>query len=1018
MELPYRPADRDTRGGGFRGGDFRGRGDRGGRGGDFRGRGRGDFGGRGRGGFRGGHQGPRIFNEGHAVPIPDAQVEKIESAAAKDLVVARQKNPGAPRYPQRPGYGIAGKPVTLYANYLPLTAVGKSLFRYHVSIAAEASGREPAGRKARQIVRLLLEEHFPNNRNTIATDYRSTLISCTQLPQMGEYDVRYKDENDDDYPENPRVYKVTCQHTGRLDPADLVNYLTSTKAGDLLNSKPEIVHALNVILGHHPKTDRSVVSVGANKHFSLDPATTERASLGGGLEVLRGFFVSVRAATARVLLNVQVKYLACFQEGPLGMVISDYQRSNRNLYRLEAFLKRMRVRVTHIKRKTNSGQPRPRIKTIAGLATKADGRGAEPRSRVARHGACPHEVEFFMNAPGSQPAQASGAEPKGKKGKKATPKAGPQPAGEWITVENFFKREYNMAVSRDMPVVNVGTREKPVYLPVEACEVEPGQPVGTKLSPNQTSNMLGFAVIGRKPAQNAQSIATKGVGMMGLGEPLNATLAAFGIKINSNLITVQGRVLPPPRIYYAGQKEIQTMGGSWNMRSIRFSKPAALKKWTWLYIDSNHARRYWPDPNAFNQSLSKFTSVLKASGINAEPPLRGMRIQLDGNNDAQAIERAVRQLQDDHNYPSLILGILHTKDTALYNCVKQVCDVRCGVRNVNVQAEKLKDANDQYCANVGLKVNLKLGGGNQSLRPADLGFFADGKTMLVGIDVTHPSPGSSRTAPSVAGIVASVDASLAQWPAGIRIQPPRQEMVAGLDDLLTSRIKHWAQNNRNNYPENIVVYRDGVSEGQYDTVLDSELPLLKRACAAVYPPADQKRGLPHIAIVVVGKRHNTRFYPTADADADRSANPLPGTVVDRGISESRNWDFYLQAHSALQGTARPAHYFTVWDEIFYPRHPAAPGSGAPGAADVLQDLTHKMCYLFGRATKAVSVCPPAYYADLVCTRARCYLSELFDPSLTGSPEASVAGGTEGGRDAPEQSQVEIHPNVRDTMFYI
>lgn len=81
-----------------------------------------------------------------------------------------------------------------------------------------------------------------------------------------------------------------------------------------------------------------------------------------------------------------------------------------------------------------------------------------------------------------------------------------------------------MSVSRDMPVVNVGTREKPTYLPVEVCEVEAGQPVGSKLSPSQTSNMLGFAVIGRKPAQNAQSIATKGVGVMGLGEPLNATL--------------------------------------------------------------------------------------------------------------------------------------------------------------------------------------------------------------------------------------------------------------------------------------------------------------------------------------------------------------------------------------------------------------------------------------------------------------------------------------------------------------
>lgn len=376
------------------------------------------------------------------MPTPDANVEKVENAVAKGLLVARQQSPGEPRYPQRPGYGTAGKPVTLYANYLPLTAVGKSLFRYHIALAAEASGREPAGRKARQIVRLLLEEHFSDRLDTIATDYRSTLISCEKLPPQVEYDVRYKDENEDEYPENPRVYKVTCQHTGSLDPADLVNYLTSTNAGVLLDTKPEIIQALNVILGHHPKTSQSVVSVGANKHFSLDPATMERASLGSGLEVLRGFFVSVRAATARVLLNVQVKYLACFQEGPLGMVMNEYMRTNRNIYRLEAFLKRMRVQVTHIKRKSKSGQSRPRIKTIAGLATKADGKGADPQPRVARYGAGPHEVEFFMASPGSQPAQGDSAESKGKKGKKGAPKAGPQRPGAWVTVEQFFKKGF------------------------------------------------------------------------------------------------------------------------------------------------------------------------------------------------------------------------------------------------------------------------------------------------------------------------------------------------------------------------------------------------------------------------------------------------------------------------------------------------------------------------------------------------------------------------------------------------
>lgn len=466
---------------------------------------------------------------------------------------------------------------------------------------------------------------------------------------------------------------------------------------------------------------------------------------------------------------------------------------------------------------------------------------------------------------------------------------------------------------------------------------------------------------------------------------------------------------------YAKQKELQARFGSWNMQSIQFSKPATLKNWTWLFIDSKNSR-HGLTPERLDQALSEFTQILGEMGIAVDQPKPGIKIVYQWNADnAPAIERAVRELQQKHN-PQLILGILFAKESQVYNIVKQVCDVRCGVRNVNVQAEKIsRNAGPQYWANVGLKINLKLGGANQTLRNSDMGFFADGKTMLVGLDVTHPSPGSTSSAPSVVGIVASVDAQLAQWPADIRIQPARQEMVSDLDGLLQSRIKIWANHNKGKFPENIVVYRDGVSEGQYDTVIEKELPLLKKACETIYPASDTKKGLPRMAIVVVGKRHNTRFYPTNDSEAERSANPQPGTIVDRGISESRHWDFYLQAHSALQGTARPAHYFTVWDEIFYPLHPSVtPGAGA---ADKLQDLTHKMCYLFGRATKAVSVCPPAYYADLVCTRARCYMSDLFDPTPSATPAGSVVGG-ESYELVPGDSQVTVHRSVKDSMFYI
>ena len=48
-----------------------------------------------------------------------------------------------------------------------------------------------------------------------------------------------------------------------------------------------------------------------------------------------------------------------------------------------------------------------------------------------------------------------------------------------------------------------------------------------------------------------------------------------------------------------------------------------------------------------------------------------------------------------------------------------------------------------------------MGGANQILTPDKLGIVSDGKAVLVGIDVTHPSLSSVSGAPSIAGEVAN-----------------------------------------------------------------------------------------------------------------------------------------------------------------------------------------------------------------------------------------------------------------------
>jgi eukaryotic translation initiation factor 2C len=168
---------------------------------------------------------------------------------------------------------------------------------------------------------------------------------------------------------------------------------------------------------------------------------------------------------------------------------------------------------------------------------------------------------------------------------------------------------------------------------------------------------------------------------------------------------------------------------------------------------------------------------------------------------------------------------------------------------------------------------------------------------------------------------------------------------------------------------------------------------------------------PILSIIICGKRHHARFFPTNSAYADKNGNTRPGTVVDKGVTSAPDFDFYLQAHAGLLGTVKSTHYVVLYDESEF------------GADDVQQGV-HSASYLYASATKAVSLVPPAYYADILCERARCLIPEVLAEGNGSSPSPSANPGQ---RKAAEDRVFEaaqrawgegLHPNLKDSMFYL
>jgi eukaryotic translation initiation factor 2C len=125
-------------------------------------------------------------------------------------------------------------------------------------------------------------------------------------------------------------------------------------------------------------------------------------------------------------------------------------------------------------------------------------------------------------------------------------------------------------------------------------------------------------------------------------------------------------------------------------------------------------------------------------------------------------------------------------------------------------------------------------------------------------------------------------------------------------------------------PRNILYYRDDVSDSQYIQVKTDELPSIHKAFNnAILELIKEKvllesdgTAIVNVTVIVVVKRHHVRFYPIDERTMDQKTHNCPsGTYVDSIVTLPYFTEFYLQSHAAIKGTAKPAHYFIVENEM-------------------------------------------------------------------------------------------------------
>lgn len=310
-----------------------------------------------------------------------------------------------------------------------------------------------------------------------------------------------------------------------------------------------------------------------------------------------------------------------------------------------------------------------------------------------------------------------------------------------------------------------------------------------------------------------------------------------------------------------------------------------------------------------------------------------------------------------------ILFVIIPDQGSTYASIKQIAEIKCGMLTQCIRSSTIfKKARDiSTINNILLKVNTKLNGTNHKVAPAMIiPSVQKVPYMLIGADVTHPSPDQTAI-PSVVGVAASNDIHAFRYNMCWRLQNPKQEMIQDLDAIIEEQLKYFqgtVGGANKLLPKKILYFRDGVSEGQFQEVLNVEYNAMCRAFQKF--GSDYK---PAVTFIVVQKRHHTRFFPGKSGcgrDDRRNNNVPPGLIVDTEITHPNETQFYLVSHQSIQGVAKPTKYCLLKDDSNI-------------SMDELQALTYNLCHMFARCNRSVSYPAPTYYAHLAAYRGRVYI---------------------------------------------
>ncbi|CAH1169267.1 unnamed protein product [Phyllotreta striolata] len=497
--------------------------------------------------------------------------------------------------------------------------------------------------------------------------------------------------------------------------------------------------------------------------------------------------------------------------------------------------------------------------------------------------------------------------------------------GREITFAQYYIEKYNiriqamnqpLLISRSKPKeIRSGMPELVILVP-ELCTL-------TGLTDRQRENFQLMRAMGDKtrvgPAQRIRKLEEFSSRLRRCPKAVEQ-LKSWDMKLADTLIRFKGRVMPPEAIL--GGNNVKLSSGpnaEWTreLRSLQMFSAVKIPKFAVVC------------PGKFANQCSDFVQMLQRVSRGFQWDIGQPRIFDIPDDRANSYLECIESVITKNN-PNMIMCIVPNNSADRYSAIKKKCCVDRGVPSQVVLSKQFSSKGAMSIATkIAIQLNCKVGGAPWSV------IMPLSNLMVVGYDVCRDT---TKKGKSFAGMVASLNKQMTRYFNLTSEHSLEEELSENIAAFLILACHKYKEVN-GTFPERILIYRDGVGDGQMAYVIEHEVENIKKKLTKEIYTGDNLR----FTFVVVSKRINTRFF-TQDGK-----NPPPGTVVDDVVTLPQRYDFFIVSQCVNQGSVSPTSYNVISDNMGLP-------------PEKLQILTYKMCHLYYNWCGTVRVPAVCQYA--------------------------------------------------------